>query len=210
MLRLVLALLAGVPGSSGLSEQAANFASAHLDMLARVLQEAANPATAAWAPGDEELEMAALAVSLLSMLPGALSAGSKGALTGLRRDMWRLWLVLAGHDRKDGTAASSIVVSRDVFHVTARYTCKCTSQVLRECYDLVAIAMADQRVDLVCTLLCVAGSFVRCWCRRLRSQPQQLPPPQEPAAAAEVWLSSLPQGFSDTSTKERWPCCCKQ
>lgn len=110
VLRLVLTLLAGTPGSSGLAEQATNFAAAHLDMLARILQEAASPATAVWAPGDEELEMAALAVGLVSLLPNAVAARA-GALAGLRRDLWRLWLVLAGHDRKEGRMVSSIVVS---------------------------------------------------------------------------------------------------
>jgi hypothetical protein len=43
VLRLVLALLAGVPGSSGLAEQAAQFTAAHMDLLARLLQEAAAP-----------------------------------------------------------------------------------------------------------------------------------------------------------------------
>lgn len=125
VLRLVLALLAGAPGSSGLAEQAAQFTAAHMDLLARLLQEAAAPATPAWSPGDEELEQAALAVSLLAALPGALAprAGSgaaaaavsgaggvaAGVLAGLRRDLWRLWLVLAGHDRRDGRAVSSIV-----------------------------------------------------------------------------------------------------
>lgn len=109
VLRLVLTLLAGAPGSSGLAEQATNFAATHLDMLARLLQEAASQATASWAPGDEELEMAALAVSLLSQLPNATRSG--GALGGLRRELWRLWLVLAGRDRREGGALSSIVVS---------------------------------------------------------------------------------------------------
>lgn len=43
VLRLVLALLAGAPGSSGLAEQAAQFTAAHMDLLARLLQEAAAP-----------------------------------------------------------------------------------------------------------------------------------------------------------------------
>lgn len=121
VLRLVLALLAGAPGSSGLAEQAAQFTAEHMDLLARLLQEAAAPATAAWSPGDEELEQAALAVSLLAALPGALSSRSAaangaaavaaGVLAGLRRDLWRLWLVLAGHDRREGGMVSSIVVS---------------------------------------------------------------------------------------------------
>jgi hypothetical protein len=84
-------------------------------------------ATPTWSPGDEELEQAALAVSLLAALPGALaprtSSGAAaaavsgaggvaaGVLAGLRRDLWRLWLVLAGHDRRNGRAVSSIVVS---------------------------------------------------------------------------------------------------
>ncbi|KAF8066245.1 NUP205 [Scenedesmus sp. PABB004] len=114
VLRLVLALLAGAPGSSGLAEQAAAFAASHVDLLARLLQEAAAPGTPAWAPGDEELEQAALAVSLLAALPGGLLAapgagGAGSALAGLRRDLWRLVLVLGGHDRKDGGGASSIV-----------------------------------------------------------------------------------------------------
>jgi hypothetical protein len=43
VLRLVLALLAGASNNSGLSQQAAAFASAHVDLLARLLQEAAAP-----------------------------------------------------------------------------------------------------------------------------------------------------------------------
>jgi hypothetical protein len=43
VLRLVLALLAGSPGSSKLVSQAADFCSAHQDLLARLLQEAAAP-----------------------------------------------------------------------------------------------------------------------------------------------------------------------
>jgi hypothetical protein len=46
VLRLVLALLAGAPGSSGLAEQAAQFTAAHMDLLARLLQEAAAPGKA--------------------------------------------------------------------------------------------------------------------------------------------------------------------
>ncbi|KAF6258705.1 hypothetical protein COO60DRAFT_1638930 [Scenedesmus sp. NREL 46B-D3] len=122
VLRLVLALLAGAPGSSGLAEQAAQFTEAHLELLARLLQEAAAPATPAWSPGDEELEQAALAVSLLAALPGAPRAAggaaaamsgaggvAAGVLAGLRRDLWQLWKELAGHDRREGRAVSSIV-----------------------------------------------------------------------------------------------------
>jgi hypothetical protein len=79
-------------------------------------------ASPSWTPGDEELEQAALAVSLLARLPGALhshdallaaGAGSvalAGSLSGLRDDMWQLWQALAGHD-KSGAAASGILVS---------------------------------------------------------------------------------------------------
>jgi hypothetical protein len=51
VLRLVMALLAGAPGSSGLAEQAAQFTAAHMDLLARLLQEAAAPGMA----GDRSL-----------------------------------------------------------------------------------------------------------------------------------------------------------
>lgn len=79
-------------------------------------------ASPSWTPGDEELEQAALAVSLLARLPGALrshdallAAGAApsaitGALSGLRDDMWQLWQALAGHDKGDA-AASGILVS---------------------------------------------------------------------------------------------------
>jgi len=87
-------------------------------------------ASPSWTPGDEELEQAALAISLLARLPGALrshdallQAGPAGAaaaaaaaagpapgsLAGLRDDMWQLWQALAGHDR-DGAAAGGILV----------------------------------------------------------------------------------------------------
>lgn len=73
-----------------------------------------------WTPGDEELEQAALAVSLLARLPGALrshdallaagaSAAATGSLSGLRDTMWQLWQALAGHD-KDAAAVSGILV----------------------------------------------------------------------------------------------------
>jgi hypothetical protein len=79
-------------------------------------------ASPSWTPGDEELEQAALAVSLLARLPGALhshdaplaagagSGGLVGSLSGLRDDMWQLWQALAGHE-KSGAAASGILVS---------------------------------------------------------------------------------------------------
>lgn len=86
-------------------------------------------ASPSWTPGDEELEQAALAISLLARLPGALrshdsllqagpvgaaaaaaAAGpAPGSLAGLRDDMWQLWQALAGHDR-DGAAAGGILV----------------------------------------------------------------------------------------------------
>jgi hypothetical protein len=78
-------------------------------------------ATATWAPGDEELEQAALAVSLLARLPGALlppsgagagaGAAATGNLSGLRRDLWRLWLVLAGSDRDSSSGNNGMVSS---------------------------------------------------------------------------------------------------
>jgi len=40
------------------------------------------PATASWCPGDEELEQASLAISLLSKLPGMLLPRSGGPLAG--------------------------------------------------------------------------------------------------------------------------------
>lgn len=43
VLRLVLALLAGSPSSTKLVQQATAFCSAHQDLLARLLQEAAAP-----------------------------------------------------------------------------------------------------------------------------------------------------------------------
>jgi len=53
VLRLVLALLSGAPGSSGLTQQAATFTVAHQDMLARLLQEVASPGVCGCACGDE-------------------------------------------------------------------------------------------------------------------------------------------------------------
>lgn len=88
-------------------------------MVAAVLWLSLCAASASWTPGDEELEQAALAVSLLARLPGALhshdallaaGAGSvalAGSLSGLRDDMWQ---ALAGHE-KSGAAASGILVS---------------------------------------------------------------------------------------------------
>ena len=85
---------------------------------AHCLLAAASPS---WTAGDEELEQAALAVSLLARLPGALrsqdallAAGAApsaaaGALSGLRDDVWQLWQALAGHDKGDA-AASGILV----------------------------------------------------------------------------------------------------
>lgn len=81
-------------------------------------------ASPSWTPGEEELEQAALAVSLLARLPGALRSNDAllpgsdaaaatavaGSLSGLRDDMWLLWQALAGHDR-DGQQASGILVS---------------------------------------------------------------------------------------------------
>lgn len=79
-------------------------------------------ASPSWTPGDEELEQAALAVSLLARLPGALrshdallaagagaAASMAGSLSGLRDDMWQLWQALAGHDKSEA-AASGILV----------------------------------------------------------------------------------------------------
>lgn len=82
---------------------------------------AAAAASPSWTPGDEELEQAALAVSLLARLPGALrshdallaagasAAAMAGSLSGLRDDMWQLWQALAGHDKSEA-AASGILV----------------------------------------------------------------------------------------------------
>jgi hypothetical protein len=54
VLRLVLALLSGAPGSSGLTRgQAATFTVAHQDMLARLLQEVASPGVCGCACGHE-------------------------------------------------------------------------------------------------------------------------------------------------------------
>jgi hypothetical protein len=50
VLRLVLALLAGSPGSSKLVQQATAFCTTHRDLLARLLQEAAAPGAMAAVP----------------------------------------------------------------------------------------------------------------------------------------------------------------
>jgi hypothetical protein len=81
-----------------------------------------------WTPGDEELEQAALAVSLLARLPGALrshdallaagaSAAATGSLSGLRDDMWQLWQALAGHDKGAGALSGILVRSAWGEHV---------------------------------------------------------------------------------------------
>jgi hypothetical protein len=88
-----------------------------------------------WTPGDEELEQAALAVSLLARLPGALrshdallaagaSAAATGSLSGLRDDMWLLWQALAGHD-KDAGAVSGILVRHSSACVPSCSVCRC-------------------------------------------------------------------------------------
>jgi hypothetical protein len=95
-------------------------------------------ATATWAPGDEELEQAALAVGLLARLPGALlPAGAAGAnsgggaaagsLSSLQRDLWRLWLVLAGHDRDSGSNGTTV---RPLFGCSASLVCACHTPAL--------------------------------------------------------------------------------
>jgi hypothetical protein len=85
-----------------------------------------------WTPGDEELEQAALAVSLLARLPGVLrshdallaagaSAAATGSLSGLRDDMWQLWQALAGHDKDAGAVSGILVRGPHGFHLSHLY-----------------------------------------------------------------------------------------
>jgi hypothetical protein len=89
--------------------QAAEFVDAHPELLARLLSEAASPGSMTWAPGDEELEQASLAVQLVAGLPQLLApdpaAGRAGAL---RRPLLALWPALCGDDAR----STSPIVAR--------------------------------------------------------------------------------------------------
>jgi hypothetical protein len=102
----VLALVAAHPDSAKVRAQAAEFVDAHPELLARLLTEAASPGSMQWAPGDEELEQAALAVRLASGLPQLL-ASDGGAAAGrgaaLRRPLLALWPALCGDDARSGS-----------------------------------------------------------------------------------------------------------
>ncbi|KAI8466819.1 MAG: hypothetical protein J3K34DRAFT_524227 [Monoraphidium minutum] len=97
-LRLVLALVAAHPDSEKVRSQAAEFAEAHPDLLARLMTEAAAPGSMAWAPGDEELEQASLAVQLVAGLPQLLSRAG-----ALRRPLLALWPALCGDDARSAS-----------------------------------------------------------------------------------------------------------
>ncbi|KIY92433.1 hypothetical protein MNEG_15530 [Monoraphidium neglectum] len=106
-LRLVLAMVVAHPDSEKVRAQAAEFVEAHPDLLARVMVEAASPGSMAWAPGDEELEQAALAVQLVSGLPQLLALDpATGRPGALRRPLLALWPALCGDDAR---SASPIV-----------------------------------------------------------------------------------------------------
>jgi hypothetical protein len=88
-LRLVLAVLAALPHSAAAAEQAANFVEAHARALARVLRDAASPSVRGWAPGDAELEQAALVVQLLAELARRRTPLSPEADPPLREAAYR-------------------------------------------------------------------------------------------------------------------------
>jgi hypothetical protein len=88
-LRLVLAVLAALPHSAAAAEQAAEFVEAHARALARVLRDAASPGVRGWAPGDAELEQAALVVQLLAELARRRTPLSPEADPPLREAAYR-------------------------------------------------------------------------------------------------------------------------
>ncbi|MEW5301033.1 MAG: hypothetical protein WDW36_003916 [Sanguina aurantia] len=67
-LRLLLSVLASLPESAAVRNDAAGFVLLHYRVLERLLREAGSSATATWSPGPQELEQAELAVQLLCKL----------------------------------------------------------------------------------------------------------------------------------------------
>lgn len=75
-LRLVLALVTGLPDSPFVRQQAAGFIEAHSRTLVRIMHDVASPGVRGWEPSEMELQQGLLAAQLLTELGGHQGLGT--------------------------------------------------------------------------------------------------------------------------------------